>query len=111
RRRARELGLATADKLESQEICFVPDDDYRGFLRRRDPEGFQPGPIVDASGRVLGRHRGLGDFTIGQKKGLGLATGRALYVLDLDAEANRVMVGEAADLERTRLLAAQAHFI
>src|SRR5204863_5047797 len=56
-------------------------------------------------------HRGLGDFTIGQKKGLGLATGRALYVLDLDTEANRVMVGEAADLERTRLLATQANFI
>jgi tRNA-specific 2-thiouridylase len=111
RGRARELGLATADKPESQEICFVPDDDYRGFLRRRDPEGFQPGPIVDASGRVLGRHRGLGDFTIGQKKGLGLATGRALYVLDLDAGTNRVIVGEAPDLECTRLLATQANFI
>ena len=111
RQRARDLGLVTADKPESQEICFVPDDDYRGFLRRRDPESFQPGPIVDTAGHVLGRHRGLADFTIGQKKGLGLATGRALYVLDLDVADNRVTVGEAGDLERTRLLATDTNFI
>jgi tRNA-specific 2-thiouridylase len=111
REHARRLGLVTADKPESQEICFVPDDDYRGFLRRRDPAAFRPGPIVDREGRVLGRHAGVANFTIGQKKGLGLATGRALYVLDLDAEAGRVMVGEAADLERDRLVAGQVNFI
>jgi tRNA-specific 2-thiouridylase len=111
RQRARALGLATADKPESQEICFIPDDDYRGFLRRRDPASFRPGPIVDTAGRVLGAHAGVADFTIGQKKGLGLAAGRALYVLDLDAETNRVTVGEAGDLERTRLCATDVNFI
>jgi tRNA-specific 2-thiouridylase len=111
RERARALGLVTADKPESQEICFVPDDDYRGFLRRRDPASFRPGPIVDTAGRVLGRHGGLADFTVGQKKGLGLATGRALYVIALDPDGNRVTVGDVGALERTRLLAASVNFI
>jgi tRNA-uridine 2-sulfurtransferase len=111
RERARSLGLVTADKPESQEICFVPDHDYRGFLRRRDPDGFRSGPIVDTAGQVVGRHRGLGDFTVGQRKGLGLATGRKLYVVDLDAGGNRVVVGDAAALERRHFAAAQVNFI
>src|SRR5207244_6610454 len=98
RAHARRLGLVTADKPESQEICFIPDDDYRGFLRRRDAAMFRPGPIVDDQGRVLGTHGGLANFTIGQKRGLGLATGRALYVVDLDAAANTVTAGEARAL-------------
>src|SRR6266702_2250659 len=61
---------------EGQEICFIPDDDYRGFLRRRIPQAFREGPIVDGSGQVLGRHEGLVNFTVGQRRGLGLATGR-----------------------------------
>ena len=64
RARARTLGLATADTPESQEICFIPDDDYRGFLRRRVPEAFRPGPIVDTQGSVLGQHDGLPNYTI-----------------------------------------------
>src|SRR5574341_2080225 len=67
RAKARALGLVTADKPESQEICFVPDDDYRGFLRRRIPEAFRPGPIVDGGGRVLGQHEGVAAFTVGQR--------------------------------------------
>src|SRR5213596_2271981 len=102
---ARRLGLVTANKPESQEICFIPDDDYRGFLRRRDAAMFRPGPIVDDQGRVLGTHGGLANFTIGQKRGLGLATGRALYVVDLDAAANTVTVGEARALEQQGLVA------
>jgi tRNA-specific 2-thiouridylase len=108
---ARRLGLGTADKPESQEICFVPDDDYRGFLRRRDPAMFVPGAIVDRRGAVLGQHAGLADFTIGQKKGLGLATGQRLYVLGLDAEANTVTVGGVAELEQSRLVAEAVNFI
>ena len=111
RDQARRLGLATADKPESQEICFIPDDDYRGFLRRRDPDMFEPGAIVDRQGAPLGRHAGLANFTVGQKRGLGLATGRRLYVLDLDAAANTVTVGSAADLERSRLVARAVNFI
>jgi tRNA-specific 2-thiouridylase len=111
RAHARRLGLVTADKPESQEICFVPDDDYRGFLRRRNPDAFREGAILDQAGAVVGAHRGLADFTVGQRKGLGLASGRRLYVLDLDAQANTVTVGPAEALERTRLVAESANFI
>ncbi|MBI4635294.1 MAG: tRNA 2-thiouridine(34) synthase MnmA [Candidatus Rokubacteria bacterium] len=108
---ARRLGLATADKPESQEICFVPDDDYREFLRRRDATLFRPGPIVDREGRVLGRHAGIASYTIGQRKGLGLAGASALYVVDLDADADTVTVGPAAELARDRLVARRVNFI
>src|SRR5437899_9942935 len=108
---ARRLGLVTADKPESQEICFVPDDDYRGFLRRREPGMFRSGPIVDLQGKVLGTHGGVAGYTIGQRKGLHLALGRSLYVVDLDAERDTVVVGDAVDLERDRLVARSVNFI
>ena len=108
---ARRLGLVTAEKPESQEICFVPDDDYRGFLRRRAPELFRPGAIVDQRGSALGTHDGIADYTVGQRRGLRVATGRPLYVVDLDPERNTVSVGEAADLERGRLEAGAVNFI
>jgi tRNA-uridine 2-sulfurtransferase len=111
REHARRLGLATADKPESQEICFVPDGDYRGFLRTREPGVFRPGVIVDRDGRALGRHGGVAGFTIGQRKGLGIAGRRPLYVIDLDAETDRVVVGPAADLEAMRLEVSRIHFI
>jgi tRNA-specific 2-thiouridylase len=111
RAHARRLGLVTAAKPESQEICFVPDGDYRQFLKVREPAVFRPGAIVDREGRALGRHGGVAGFTIGQRKGLGLSGGRSLYVVDLDAEADRVVVGDAADLERDRLEVSRAHFI
>jgi len=111
RARARALGLATAATPESQEICFIPDHDYRGFLRRRTPEAFQAGPIVDGQGRTLGRHGGLADFTVGQRRGLGLATGRSLYVTALDPRRNAVVVGPAEELEADRLWAAGLNLI
>jgi tRNA-uridine 2-sulfurtransferase len=111
REHARRLGLATAETPESQEICFIPDDDYRGFLRRRRPDAFRPGPIVDSTGVKLGSHGGVANYTIGQKKGLGLATGQALYVVDLDPDTSEVRVGPAADLERVRLEATAVNFI
>jgi tRNA-uridine 2-sulfurtransferase len=111
RAHARRLGLVTADKPESQEICFIPDDDYRGFLRRRDPAAFRAGAIMDQDGAVVGAHRGLADYTVGQRKGLGLASGRRLYVLDLDPQANTVTVGPAEGLARTRLVAESVNFI
>jgi tRNA-specific 2-thiouridylase len=111
REHARRLGLVTADKPESQEICFVPDDDYRGFLRRRDPTAFRPGPIVDRAGRELGRHAGVAGFTIGQRRGLGLASAHALYVVDIDPSTDRVTVGDVADLERDRLVVSRANFV
>ncbi len=111
RAHARRLGLITADKPESQEICFVPDDDYRGFLRRRDPGLFRRGPIVDGDGRVLGTHAGVAGYTVGQRRGLGVGQGTALYVTDIDADANRLTVGPAAALERERLTATRVNFI
>jgi tRNA-uridine 2-sulfurtransferase len=110
REHARRLGLTTADKPESQEICFV-DGDYRDYLRMRDPAVFRPGPIVDRDGRTLGHHAGVAGFTIGQRKGLGVTRSRALYVVDIDADSDRVTVGEAADLERERLQVDRVNFI
>jgi tRNA-specific 2-thiouridylase len=111
RAKARELGLPTADKPESQEICFIPDDDYRGFLRRRVPEAFRPGPIVDAHGGVLGEHQGLANYTVGQRRGLGLSSQKALYVHALDPERNAVVVGPAGEGEVDRLQAERANLI
>jgi len=99
RGRARELGLATADKPESQEICFVPDGDYASAVEKIRP-GALPGKgeIVDREGQVLGQHPGIHHFTVGQRRGLGLSAERPLYVAGLDAERNRVVVGAADDL-------------
>jgi len=95
RSRAAAAGLPVAEKPESQEICFVPDDDYAGFLRDRCPGAFRPGPIVDASGRVIGAHDGIAHFTVGQRKGMGIAAPRPLYVLRVDAERNTIVAGPA----------------
>jgi len=90
---ARDAGLAVADKRESQEICFVPSGDYRDLVRAREPEAFTPGDIVDESGAVLGRHAGVGGFTVGQRRGLGLAAAEPLFVLRIAPEERRVVVG------------------
>lgn len=112
RAHARRLGLVTAEKPESQEICFVPDDDYRGFLRRRDPAMFRPGEIVDGEGRRLGTHAGVPAYTVGQRRGLGVEQqGTRLYVTDIDAAANRIVVGPSRGLERDRLTAVGVNFI
>ena len=90
-------GLAVADKAESREICFLPDDDYRAFLAARGTEAadaFSEGDIVDAAGHVLGQHGGVANFTIGQRKGLGIAHSAPLYVVAIEAATRRVIVGE-----------------
>jgi len=90
---ARDAGLPVADKPESQEICFVPSGDYRDVVRARRPDAFASGEIVDREGNVLGRHEGVGAFTVGQRKGLGLAAREPLFVVALDAARRRVVVG------------------
>jgi tRNA-specific 2-thiouridylase len=106
---ARRHGLEVADKRESQEICFVPDGDYAAFVERHraeagDPEentvACLPGEIVDVSGRVRGAHGGIHRYTIGQRKGLGIANPTPLYVVALDPEKRRVVVGERRELAR-----------
>lgn len=95
---AREAGLAVADKAESQEICFVPSGDYRDIVRDRRPEAFVPGEIVDEEGRVLARHEGVGGFTVGQRRGIGVAAAEPLYVLRIDPAPARVVVGPRRSL-------------
>jgi len=99
RRKAAELGLPAAERAESQEICFITGEDYRRYLERRRPEVLIPGPIVDMAGRQIGRHRGIAFYTIGQRQGLGVAAGKPLYVLGIDAAANRLIVGERDEAE------------
>ncbi len=95
---AKKAGLKVADKPESMELCFIPDGDTKGFLRARAPEAFQPGQIVDGQGRILGLHQGTAAYTVGQRKGLGIAGPRPLYVLEVDSSANRVIVGQEEEL-------------
>jgi tRNA-uridine 2-sulfurtransferase len=104
RERARRLELATADKPESQEICFVPTGDYAEFLSRRlgaEHASLQPGALVTSDGAVLGEHGGYARYTVGQRKGLGGGRGRALYVLGVRAASNEVVVGSHDELFRS----------
>jgi len=95
---ARECGLDVAEKPDSQDICFVPGGDYGALVERLRPEAAEPGDIVDRDGAVLGRHRGIAHFTVGQRKGLGLAGPEPLFVLRLEPETRRVVVGPRAAL-------------
>jgi tRNA-specific 2-thiouridylase len=99
RREAVALGLATAGKPESQDVCFLEGGDYRGFLARHDNgQAEEPGEMVDTAGRVLARHDGISGFTVGQRRGLGVSAPRRLYVLRVEPEARRVVVGPEEDL-------------
>lgn len=109
RRFAREKGLFNAEQKDSQEICFIPDDDYVGFLQARGL-GCTPGDFVDLSGQVLGRHRGIAHYTVGQRKGLGIALGRPMFVVRIDAEKNQVVLGENEDLFCREVSASAAVF-
>lgn len=111
REMAARRGLITASKSDSQEVCFIPDNDYRRFLRHRDPDVARPGPIVDIDGKVLGQHGGLAFYTIGQRQGLGIPYHYPLYVVDLDPVRNAVVVGPAKGLERRELVAEDTSFV
>jgi tRNA-specific 2-thiouridylase len=111
RRLAKRLGLVVADKSESQEICFVPDDDYPGFLKGRIPEAFRPGPIVDMDGRVIGKHDGTAHFTIGQRRGMGVAASKRLYVVSVDAASNTVVAGPDEALRSSKLFASGVSYV
>jgi tRNA-specific 2-thiouridylase len=105
---ARRLGMSVSEKPESQETCFAVDGDYLPVVRLRHPEAFTPGEIVDESGGVLGIHSGLASYTVGQRKGIGIGGARdPLYVLAIDAPANRVIVGPAASLGVSQVVAEQ----
>ena len=111
REMATERGLASADRPESQDICFVPGGDYRNLMREERPDSIHTGPILDQEGRELGRHQGLPLYTIGQRRGLGIAAGEPMYVTALDVKQNAVIVGPAEALMRDHLEAVDATFI
>ena len=108
---ARRFDLAVADKPDSQDICFVPQGSYVRLVERLRPEAGEAGAIVDMAGRVLGRHRGIAHFTVGQRKGLGVASAEPLYVLRLDSEQRRVIVGPRAVLAETRLSLGEVNWL
>jgi tRNA-specific 2-thiouridylase len=108
---ARDLGLPVAEKPDSQDICFVPQGSYAALVERLRPEAGEPGEIVDRSGRVLGRHRGIAHFTVGQRKGLGIAAAEPLYVLRLEPHSRRVVVGPKSALAETRVRLAELNWL
>jgi tRNA-specific 2-thiouridylase len=113
RQYARRRNLPVADKPDSQEICFIPDNDYAAFVATQAPQS-SAGTIVDERGRVVGSHEGVHRFTVGQRKGLGLSVstgGSPVYVLALDAAERRVVVGPKASLERTTLSASGVNWV
>jgi tRNA-uridine 2-sulfurtransferase len=108
---AREYGLAIADKHDSQDICFVPSGRYTEVIERLKPGAAEAGDIVDRDGKVLGAHCGIINFTVGQRKGLGLSTGAPLYVVRLDAERRRVVVGPREALRTSRIVLRDVNWI
>jgi tRNA-specific 2-thiouridylase len=111
RQMAAELGLSVANKPESQDICFVPFKRYTEFIELYAPEVLQPGPIVDQEGAVLGEHRGIALHTVGQRRGLGVAAGKPLFVTGLDPTTNSVVVGGADDLLRSSCTLEEVNWI
>jgi len=108
---ASSLGLASADREESHDVCFVAKGDYRGFVGARMPRASEPGPILDRQGNELGRHRGILSYTVGQRKGMGISAEEPLYVTGIDAERNAIIVGSKADVYGDELIATGLNWI
>jgi tRNA-uridine 2-sulfurtransferase len=108
---AEEFDLPVFNKPDSQEICFVPDQDYAGLVKRRAPQAVRPGHIIDTSGKVIGEHPGQQHFTIGQRRGVGMAMGYPIYVVQKDAAMNTITVGDRADLRATGLIARDTNWL
>jgi tRNA-specific 2-thiouridylase len=111
RRLSRKFGLRTAEHAESQEICFIPDDDYVAVLEGLAPELSQQGDIVDSSGKILGSHGGISRYTVGQRRGLGVAIGKPHYVVGIDAATNTVILGPREELLHRKLFADNVNWL
>lgn len=111
RKIAEELGLPTASKPDSQEICFVPDNDYVSFIERRTGIKSMPGSFVDQDGKKIGEHKGIVNYTIGQRKGLGIAFGKPMFVIKIDADTNEVVLGEKGTEFSDSLVATKLNLI
>ncbi len=111
RRVANELGLTPTEEGESQEVCFIPDGDYRDFVAARMPVVSKPGPIENRQGNIIGEHRGIINYTIGQRRGIGIAAKEPLYVIDINAERNAIVVGPKDEIYRNELTATEVNWI
>jgi tRNA-specific 2-thiouridylase len=111
RAHARRMNLPVADRPDSQDLCFIPGSDYRRFLKKYAPESFQPGPILNRKGDVLGEHRGLPAYTVGQRKGIRVSSPVALYALEIDPARNALIVGPAEELGRVGLRTEPASWV
>lgn len=111
RKVAQENGLEVAEKKDSQEICFIPDNDYQCFLEKELKQKPKTGNIVLKTGKILGKHKGLTHYTIGQRKGIGISYPKPLYVIELNPEKNEVIVGEETELYSKTLYANQTNWI
>ncbi len=108
---ARKKGLPVAERPESQEICFVPGNDYGAFLKKQIPRIASPGPIVNREGEVIGEHQGIIFYTVGQRKGMGIAARQPLYVISIDKKSNTVVAGKKEDAYSKELIADSLSFI
>ena len=111
RRMARENNLPVAQKPGSQEICFLPDPDYREFLKNRCSTKVKPGPIVDKNGNLLGWHKGIAFYTIGQREGLGLAKGYPLHIVKMQKKDNKIIVGRKEDVYSRICFVKRPHYL
>jgi len=111
RQKAKDLGLNVASKPDSQEICFVDDNNYGRFIEENTDKKIIPGNFVDTKGNVLGKHKGIIHYTVGQRKGLGIALGKPMYVVGLDVENNNVILGEDSEVFGRELIAYDLNFI
>lgn len=111
RQMAKDLGLLVANKPDSQEICFIPDNDYSNFIRLYTQKNIPCGNFVNSKGEVLGRHNGIINYTIGQRKGLGITFGKPMFVVDIDARNNNVVLGDETEVFKDTLIAKDVNFI
>jgi tRNA-specific 2-thiouridylase len=111
KRMAAERGFPASSRPESQEICFIPDDDHQKFLKEHLTQTMTPGKIVDENGKILGQHRGIESYTVGQRKGLGVFAARPLYVTSIEAESNTITVGTRKQTYGTELIAENLNWI
>jgi tRNA-specific 2-thiouridylase len=108
---ARDLKLPAAGQAESQEICFVPNNDYRSFLKEHSPGSLRPGELVTTAGEAVGKHDGIEFFTVGQRRKLGVAAGERLYVVRIDSDTNKVVLGKLTELQTNRMTVSNLNFI
>lgn len=108
---AGKIGLVVASKAESQEICFIPDNNYSGYIQKNVDGQIEPGNFIDTKGNIIGRHKGIINYTIGQRKGLGIAFGKPMYVVGIDADRNNVVLGDETEVYSESLIASDVNFI